>query len=517
MKSRPSKLPIIVLSGASGFIGRHLLAALHENYYIYALARRPQKSADVPIHKNIVWIRIDIANERGLKHVFNEIAENGGADFCIHLAGFYDFKNRPDPEYNRTNVDGTRNILSATLILNLKRFIFSSSLAAIDFFDSTKIINEDSILDAKYPYALSKQAGEKLVEAFSPKFPCTTIRLAAIFSDWCEYLPLYYFLSTWLSSRWDRRILVGKGKSAVPYLHINDLIDLFLEVLKKTNKLPSYHILHASPRVSTSQRDLFNASQQYNYYQTLRPIYIKKWFAALGIIIRNLYGYFIAKPPFERLWMLKYVDKQLIVDSIHTQKVLNWKPSSHYSIKRRLLFMVDKMKGNPYEWHYKNRKRLVMVTAEESQYLKIYEAMLKLKDQICQDILVKFMAKENARKFSHYQRLSKETQVHYVEYIYKMLEIDVRTGDRSHILAYAEHLAEHRHLESFPVEEVMNAVKLTSQMIVKALSSQAELKEMKQRINDEIAITMQMVIDEIEDTYVRLSLLETNSGSEKAQ
>jgi len=184
MKNRPSKLPILVLSGASGFIGRHLLSALRENYYIYALARRPQKSADVPLHKNIVWIRIDIANERDIKRVINEIAENGGADFCIHLAGFYDFRNKPDPEYTRTNVEGTRNILSATLILNLKRFIFSSSLAAIDFFDSTKTINEDSLLDAQYPYALSKQAGEKLVESFSSNFPCTTIRLAAIFSDW---------------------------------------------------------------------------------------------------------------------------------------------------------------------------------------------------------------------------------------------------------------------------------------------------------------------------------------------
>jgi len=52
---------------------------------------------------------------------------------------------------------------------------------------------------------------------------------------------------------------------------------------------------------------------------------------------------------------------------------------------------------------------------------------------------------------------------------------------------------------------------------VKALSSQSQLKEMKQRINDEVAITMQMVIDEIEDTYVRLSLTETNDASEKTE
>jgi len=91
VKKRPSHLPVLVISGASGFIGRYFLNALCEDFYIYALARRPQKTADVPFHGNISWIRVDIANKPDIDRVIGEISENGGADFFLHLAGFFDF------------------------------------------------------------------------------------------------------------------------------------------------------------------------------------------------------------------------------------------------------------------------------------------------------------------------------------------------------------------------------------------------------------------------------------------
>jgi len=318
MKKRPSNLPVIVISGASGFIGSHFIQALCEDFFIYALARRSQKSADIPLHKNISWIRVDIANKADISGVIAEISKNGGADFFLHLAGFYDFQNKPNPEYTRTNVYGTQYILQAASTLNLQRFIFASSLAIIDFFNPERVINEKSAPDAEYPYAVSKRAGEQLTREFSLKSPCTIIRLSAIFSDWCEYLPLYSLLTTWLSNRWDRRILVGEGKSAIPYLHINDVISLFLSVIQKSKQLPRFHILNAGPKTSASQRDLFNVAYQYNYFRMEKPALIPKWFAAFGILLRNSLGVFLGKRPFERLWMLKYVDKQLIVDSSHT-------------------------------------------------------------------------------------------------------------------------------------------------------------------------------------------------------
>ena len=43
-----------------------------------------------------------------------------------------------------------------------------------------------------------------MLAEYSDAFPSVIVRFAALFSDWCEYPPLYMFLRTWLSRAWNR-------------------------------------------------------------------------------------------------------------------------------------------------------------------------------------------------------------------------------------------------------------------------------------------------------------------------
>jgi len=493
-------LPVIVLSGASGFLGRNFIEAYRDDFYIYALARRTQQAADIPLHENIHWIRVDISNEHEIKRILNEIAQKGGADFFLHFAAFFDFHRQHDPEYQRTNVDGTKYILEAATKLQLKRFIFSSSLAVFNLNTSDEPFNEFSSPNATFPYALSKRKCEKMIKKFSSYFPCTVLRLAALFSDWCEHQPLYSMLCTWLSNRWDHRFLAGKGQTALPYLHVNDLLRLLKCVMTKTDELPRCHILHASPEKITTHKELFKIAYAYNYFQSAEPIFIPKWLATFGIAVKNVIGWIFNRRPFERVWMMKYIDLKLNIDSSYTRNFMQWKLIKRYRMERRLPFMIGKMKSHPYGWHYRNKMRPSMAEAERP-YLKIYEEMLRLKDRAVHETLKQLLDKKNTGIFPNYQKLEIEKLIHRIEYIYKMLEIDVCTGDRSHILDYAHNLAKERYLEDFSAMEVMNAIKVTSDTIIRLLLSQEHLKGMKQRIYDEIMLTIQMVMDEIEDTY----------------
>lgn len=497
-----SNLPVLVLSGASGFIGRYFLDALCKDYFIYALARRPQKSADVSFNKNILWNRVDIANKTDLEKIFKNISEHNKVDFFLHFAGFFDFHNKRDPEYERTNVLGTQNVLETIQCLNIKRFIFASSLAIFDISNPERIITENSIPDATFPYAIAKQKAEKLIEKFSQYYPCTNVRFAAIYSDWCEHLPLYYFLSTWLSNNWDHQILAGKGNTAITYLHIYDLIDMIKSIFAKTDELPQFHHLTASPNQSTSHKQLFQIANSYNYYYNTKPICLHKFIAFLGLLIRNSIGYLFKKEYFERLWMLKYTDCIMNIDASNTHKLLSWKPKKRYIINRRLLFIIWRMKTNPFEWHRKNKMRYYAVM--ERQYLKIYETMTDLRNEIIEKTMNQILSKDKSYEFVNYQKIPLQTLKHRIDYIYKTLEFDICTGDRSHILDYAKNLAEERFLEGFPKHEVINAIKLSAELIFTSLISKKQLSNMKQRIYDEIMLTLQMVIDEIEDTYENL-------------
>ncbi len=504
MSKRPSPLPIIVVTGASGFIGRHFIKQFYNNFYIYAIARRTQREVHINEHKNINWIRLDIGDRLKVQRTMEEISARGGADFILHLAGFYDFSNEQNPEYERANINGTRHILENAHKLNIKRFIFTSSLTVTDFHKNGKFINEQSPADATFPYARSKAICEQMIREYSGKFPCAVLRLAAIFSDWCEYGPLYMFLMTWLSGSWRARVLTGRGHSAIPYLHINNLNNFFYTVFRQTERLPRYGIYVASFDGCTTHNELFELANRYNSSKQIIPVYIPKWLAWLGVSGKDAVGRISGRRPFERPWMIKYVDKKLCVDASATRQQLEWFPVQRFHIKRRLLFLIENMKSNPHKWNLRNREALLKSNKLNPNFL-ILEAMISLEDEIEQAIVHILQMEEYNVSFKTYKQLSKEELYRRIKYIYEILKRTVRSGDRLHSLQYARNLAIDRLKEDFDIEEVILAVNMVGQVVVEKLIKQPQLHNMQQRIHDEIMLTIQLITDEVADVYEQLT------------
>jgi len=232
----------------------------------------------------IEWIQWDIANTKMLNNIKQYLDKRGSIDFILHLAEFYNFDYKDKPEYYRTNVKGTKNILELARFLRIKRLIFASSLAACSFPAKGKMINEKSKADADYAYARTKRQGEEMLKEYSRYFNCTIVRFAAIFSDWCEYAPLYKFLATWISNKWDSRIIGGKGNSAISYLHINDLICIILKIIEKNRFIPSFDTYIASPDGSTSHKVLYKNSTKDYYGKNIHPLFIPKPIAYFGLL-----------------------------------------------------------------------------------------------------------------------------------------------------------------------------------------------------------------------------------------
>ncbi len=86
----------------------------------------------------------------------------------------------------------------------MKQFFFSSSVAACELPPRGKTLDETSPPDGRHVYAQTKRIGETMVGGYKDRFTPVIVRFAAMFSDWCEYPPLYMFLETWLSNAWNR-------------------------------------------------------------------------------------------------------------------------------------------------------------------------------------------------------------------------------------------------------------------------------------------------------------------------
>ncbi|MFH0864906.1 MAG: NAD-dependent epimerase/dehydratase family protein, partial [Bacteroidota bacterium] len=61
LTDRKIKLPTIILTGASGFIGRNFVEASVDKFRLICIARRSQQESGIPKHKNIFWIQADIS------------------------------------------------------------------------------------------------------------------------------------------------------------------------------------------------------------------------------------------------------------------------------------------------------------------------------------------------------------------------------------------------------------------------------------------------------------------------
>jgi nucleoside-diphosphate-sugar epimerase/glycine cleavage system H lipoate-binding protein len=493
------KLPSIVVTGASGFIGRHFVIAVSEKFRLFCIARRSQKEVGIPHHHNIHWFQVDITNRKELLNVFDDIKAHNGADYVLHLASYYDFTLKENPAYDQINTTGTRNVLEMSKLLGVKRFIFPSSVAACKFPPKGEALTEESPVDANFAYARSKRIAEKMMREYSEVFPCSIVRLAAVYSDWCEYPMLYMLLKHWLSgNRLMSRVVTGYGESAMPYIHINDIIKLFMRIIELNDILPRLAIYNASPQGCVSHNELFEAVTRYYYGHGFKPFRIPKFLAFLGLTIISFLGMLNSKKTLEQPWMANYIDKKLNVNASATYNALGWKPAPRYHILRRLLILTEKATSHPNDWTFRNEILLQRVAYRKST--TIYDILTELRESLVENIIKEIMKPEYGQRFPNYRKMDPETLKWYITLNYQLVTATVKSRDRSIISAYARDIAYKRHFEGFGIKEVRDLWLLIGNTMKASLIARPELKDSEQRVDDYIMLTSHLLADEFEDT-----------------
>jgi nucleoside-diphosphate-sugar epimerase len=495
-------LETIVITGASGFIGEHLLDILKEKYHIHAFARRTQKEVGIPQHKNIIWDLVDITDKKQLTYTFNQIKSRHNIEYIIHLAAYYDFSDqyKITDTYEQTNILGTKYILEIAKEYKVKHFIFASSLVASKFPPKDDLVYEGSELDADFPYAITKRKGEELVQEYSKHFKCSIVRFAAVFSDCCNYEPLYNFMTTWLSKSWKSRMIAGQGRMAIPYIHINCITDILYKVIERTDSLPKLNIFLASSDKPISLLELFLRSTKLYTGVEKKPIFVPVFLSKIWVIIRDMFGRLVGKRPFERYWMLKYIDQEYHTDCAYTKQILEWEPNNRHQIDRRLIYLIENLKNNPHEWHRKNRARLTRFLNQRPSLILV-EEMHNIHDAIVKSVVNTISLPGLSMQYRYYQKLPIEQLKWYIDVTYNNLLTSVRHGDRAIMINFGRDLAKARFNEGVTEMELCSALKLIKSTITSELYKLPRLQDVKLLVNDYIALPIQLAIDEILDTY----------------
>ena len=503
MQGPPKQLPSILLTGGSGFLGRHLLWGLADHYRFFVIARRTQAEARAPVHPNITWLQADLAERWDLAQCIDAVRAEGEVDVVLHFGAYYDFTGEENPEYQRTNVEGLSNILMLCRKLKPKRFIFTSSLAACELPREGECLTEESEPDGSHVYARSKAQGEALVRAAEQYFPTCIVRLGCLFSDFCEYPPLFVFLATWLSETWKARVLGGEGQSAIPYIHIRDGVAFFRRLLERLDVLGPAQTLIASTNQPVSHLELFEAATGYWYGHPRAPILMPKYLAWTGLYAMDVIGTLLGERPFERPWMGAYIDTVMTTDAHRTYELLGWKPNPRLSILRRLPFLLENLRIDPLQWNQRNLA--AMKTVHVSTHLRIFHLLESHEEELVKQSGEAVEAEERAGRLRSYCGLSREDVDWCSRATVLGLKNSIRTRDHGVFRAYCRTVAERRHAQGFACRDVLDILRLKQGLVLSLLGQDPQARPVYEELEKTVRVAFALGLDEVVDVFEALS------------
>lgn len=153
--------PICFLTGASGFVGRHLVPRLASTHTLRVLVRRDQ---ELPHLAGITHERIEgrlgelDALQRGVQ----------GAEVVVHLAALVSFRREDRAAMFTANAQATADLAAAARCAGVRRMLHVSTIAAVAYRDRPERLDERAAYNfgpLRIGYCDSKFAAERAVLA----------------------------------------------------------------------------------------------------------------------------------------------------------------------------------------------------------------------------------------------------------------------------------------------------------------------------------------------------------------
>jgi len=491
-------VPALLVTGASGLVGRALLPVLLADWRVVAVARRSEGRAGIPADRHLSWLQADIADARQLQAVARQLADAGGVERVIHLAAHRPWSGGVEEAW-RTNVIGLRNVLDVSVRAGATQFVYLSAVSVCRPAHRDGMVTEASTPHRRQALAATRAEAEALLFEYADRLAPVIVRAAPLFSDWCENPALFARLEAWRSAAWTRQVLCGDGSAALPYLHVNDLLLFLLEVLAKGSRLERCEVLLASPDAPVSERQLFDAFGLAFRGARTKPLFVPRVVcraatAALRVL-RRVNGR--ATPDSPALG--DGFDGVLAVDASRTRRRLEWAPRARLEILRRMPFLVENLRVDPHAWAERNEGRGPNVPVP--LHLKVHWLLELHQETIFRRFHELLTGTHGRHRFPRYQGLSVEQHEWHHRLAVRSLLNAVRTQDRGVFMGYCRDLAAQRMKEGFSADELCGALEVLNLACWNVLRRDPETRGMRQALFDTVTSTLRAGCDQAQEVF----------------
>lgn len=130
---------MIVVTGASGFLGQHLVTRLSKDRIpIRAIYHRTLPSEELLQLPHVTWQQADLLDVEEVTTLLTNATQ------VYHCAAIVSFDKNDKQQLLQVNIDSTANVVNAALEANIQKLVYVSSVAALGRTNTTKIVTEDT-------------------------------------------------------------------------------------------------------------------------------------------------------------------------------------------------------------------------------------------------------------------------------------------------------------------------------------------------------------------------------------
>ena len=210
----------ILVTGANGFLGRHVVGALlARGIEVRAMVRPAARLDRLGWPSQVDVFRADLRTSRELERAFE------GADGLVHLAAVV--SGSEDAQFAGT-VAGTERLLDAMAASDCRRIVLCSSFSVYDYSSTRRVLDENAPLHrlpdvyARDGYTIAKWWQERVTRRYAEKhgWDLTVLRPGFIWGRDHGYLSA-------LGQQFGRHHLVIGPLTRIPMTHVENCADVF--------------------------------------------------------------------------------------------------------------------------------------------------------------------------------------------------------------------------------------------------------------------------------------------------
>ena len=240
--------PIVLITGATGFIGRNLIESFlkDERYSLVALASQTDFKGQVLLNKyKIPWITSD-----------NFDSFTGNIDYCIHLASYgVAYGDRDLDTMIDVNIGLSEKVMRFVSHHSCKLFINTGSCFEYGTGITNRLITEEDMLNPDDIYAATKVACEDILKVYSNLLgiKMITIRPFSIYGKYenpQRIMPLVFH-----SGLTDTPLFLTKGEQIRDYLNVQDVAESIHSLVVDEKGLQNHEIINICSGQPISLKD----------------------------------------------------------------------------------------------------------------------------------------------------------------------------------------------------------------------------------------------------------------------